>query len=222
MQSGRAMSDAEGWLSSWVAGRLDTFDKGGNPMRARRLPAIFALLAAVLGCEEKVVSTASDPASLGRQIVEAIAKVAGEEPGPAFPRAILRPRVPLDLAMVAIVDDWGAFTDTVLAEELAKYMRGEFPGTIMDCDPSKVVRTGRNCFPLSPDGASSRTATGHTLPPDGMLILSGSSSVVGVHHYYPVTWNGAPGIDDVLYMIELQRLDDGGWKVGEGRHTCCS
>ena len=176
-------------------------------------PLILLLLVAVAGCGQEEDLTVADPDdSLGKQIVGAVAEFAAEAPYPGYPFLILRPRLPLDLSEVAIVDDWKGIRDPGLAEELAKYVREEFPGTVMDCDPSKVIRTGRNCFPLNPDA----------LPPDGMLVFnSGYPDKVGVHHYYPVTWKGVPSFDEAIYGFELERLEDGGWKVAGGRYICC-
>lgn len=196
-------------------------------MRARPLLTIFALLAAVAGCGEKENLTIADSDNLGKDIVEALAKAAGEEPPPGWLRGFARPHVPLNLSEVAIVDAWESFTDPGVAERVADYARGQFPGTLLDCDPSMVDRTGRNCFPLSREDGTYWTATGQALPRDGMLILGfGSPDFPGLvlaAHYYPVERDGVlSGIHDAIYGVELERLKGGGWKVGEGRHVCCT
>jgi len=182
--------------------------------------AALLVLAAFGGCTEKDDPTATDPdSSLGKQVVEAIAKVTGE-PHPLSPQETYRSRV--NLSDAALVFRREAFIDPRskgdrVLQELERYAREEFPGTVIDCDPSRMVRTGRNCFPLSREGTSLRTATGQTLPPDGMLILQGTSNRVLIHHYWAVP-DTYDGIGDGFYAVDLERLEGGGWKVGEGRH----
>ncbi len=168
--------------------------------------------------------TDAGPESLGRQVVEAAAKVPAEAVHPN----LFLPRRPLNLSDAAIVDYWNWISDPGLAEELATYARGEFPGTLVDCDPDRGNRTDRNCHPFATVGTSFRTATGVAVPPDGILIfwflerdrhLTGGPVVVA-KHWYPGTLEGAPVLRVASYWIELKRLD-GGWRVGEGRYVCC-
>lgn len=202
----------------------------GKEVGTMRKALTLLLLAAATGCGEGGGLTSAGPDGLGKQIVAEIARVAGEEPHATYPRVRYRPLRPLNLSEIAIVDFWEDFGDPGLAEELATYARGEFPGTLMDCDPRllrdsapRIDGTRRTCLPFSQDDLDD-------LPPDGMLMLSfgnhpqdNNVRVVLARHYYPVrTPNGVVSADRVRYVVELERMEDGSWKVGEGGYLCCA
>ena len=186
--------------------------KERKPVRAS-LVSGFAFLAVVAGCEGKGVRAVADRESLGRQIVEAVAKVAGEEPLPALAAGYHRPRRPLDLSQVAVVDDWSKVWDPVVADELAAYVRGEYPGPVLDCDPFYPSKTRSNCLPVSPED----------LLPAGMLVFNfgpwarDGGSMVVVRHYYPYQRDGELDSSRANYVVDLEPLGNGGWRVGEAR-----
>lgn len=193
--------------------------------RTRMMLTLLPMVA-LAGCGENGGGGLTDAGSesLGKQVVEAAAKV----PADAVHPNLVRPRRPLNLSDVAIVDYWNWVSDPELAEELATYARGEFPGTVVDCDPDRGNRTDRNCYPFATVGTSFQTATGVTVPPDGILIflfserdryLAGVPMVLA-KHYYPGTREGVPYLRVASYYVELKRLD-GGWMVGEARYVCC-
>ena len=203
-------------------------------MRTKLLPLL--LLAAVAGCEGRRM-TAANPDNLGKEIAEALAKVAGEEPHPGYQLIPIRTRAPLNLSETFIVaDSWNFIGDPDLAETVAKYVKGVFPGTLMECP-------GRSCYPLSPGD----------LPSDGMLRfwrtpVDPPNTVTVVHidfvsvedeaihvmrtrgredlteelreHYPNGGWVGEKTVYSTVYSVDVERLESGGWKVGKARYAC--
>lgn len=201
-------------------------------MNARRLPAILVLLAAIVGCEGRGMTFAK-PENVGQEVFGAIAKVAGNpnsarvgpagirgEDGMVYPRG----RHPLNLSEVAIIVWSGpAYGDSELAEALVEYVKGEFPGTVMECDPDWGSKSEHACFPLSHSDIPPDGVLWFSIPPVGHNQASGriitrDRRVVGVRHLY---LTAGEVIDAVTYVVELERLENGSWKVGEGEHGCC-
>lgn len=182
------------------------------------------LLVAVAGCGGSAIRmTAADPDNLGKEIAEALAKVRGEKPDiHVLPTG---PRVPVDLSKTVIgIDSWNSIGDPELANAVGEYAKGAYPGGLIDCrgvhraNPKKNGHFGPRCFPLSPGD----------LPPDGLLIFSPTpwdpSNTVTVTHYdFVAVEDESDGwyLDTVLYSVDVERLEDGGWRVGEARYECC-
>lgn len=193
----------------------------------RTKPAIF-LTIAIAGCAGRSMEAAK-PDDLGREIVEALAQVPAEPPPRGFPQPG-RPRGPLDLSDIAMVaGSWNTIGDPDLAEAVANYAEGQFPGTLIECpppdhcrpySPTALPREGLLEFwrtPRDPPNAVTvvqsvfhRRATGELLNPDSLdpeWLESGGREEIA--------------LDQIMYTVMVEQLEGGGWKVGQATYACC-
>ncbi|MDE2794794.1 MAG: hypothetical protein OXL34_08250 [Gemmatimonadota bacterium] len=186
------------------------------------------LMIAVAGCAGRGV-TAAKRYDLGREIVEALARVPIDPSPRGLPKPG-RPRGPLNLSEIAMVaGSWNTIGDPDLAEALASYAAGQFPGTLMECPPPD------NCRPYSPTA----------LPREGLLEFwrtprDPPNVVTAVQNVFyrrdtgelldpnsfGLEWLESGGreqiaLDQIMYTVKVEQLEDGVWRVGKAKYTCC-
>lgn len=144
------------------------------------------LMAAVAGCEGPSVSGTTEVGEVGREIVEAIAAALGEEPS----------------KLRILAGSWDNLNNPDLAAEIEGY--AETSGIAVQC-PDNPPGESRYCLRDGRVGADVlRLWPSYFTPSDGISFK-----------YRRREADGTASAAAEVYEMEVERLETGGWRIGE-------
>ena len=143
------------------------------------------MLATVAGCEGPAVTETAESGEIGREIVETIAAALGEDPS----------------KLRILAESWDEL-DPELAAEIEEY--AEASGIAVDCSHDPPVDS-RYCLRDGRTGAEVlRLWPSYFTPTDGISFK-----------YRRRKDDGTASAAAEIYEMEVERLETGGWRIGE-------